>query len=141
MELLLNIVWVLAAAGLLGIWRTRWVHQRERTPRHSFLEWTAVSVALVLLFFAVSMTDDLHAQILFSEECSTSRRNMSCPAGAHASPQSAPASQLHYAVVLAHASEPAPLISFGTLDSLPVRNTSHVQIDRLSGRAPPVSSL
>jgi hypothetical protein len=140
MELLLNIVWVLAAAGVLGIWRTRWIHQRERTPRHSFLEWTAVSVALVLLFFAVSMTDDLHAQILFSEECSTSRRDLTCPAGAHASPQSVHASQPHYAVILLDGSEPAPLISLGTLDSLVVRNTSHVQIDRLSGRAPPLSS-
>jgi hypothetical protein len=141
MELLLNIVWVLAAAGILGIWRTRWVHQRQGTPRHSFLEWTAVSVALILLFFAVSMTDDLHSQILFSEECSTSRRNLSCPAGAHASPQSGSLSHLHCPPIPAHAWETAPLISLGTLDSLLVRNTSDQQIDRPSGRAPPISSL
>jgi hypothetical protein len=141
MELLLNIVWVLAAAGILGIWRTRWVHQRQRTPRHSFLEWTAVSVALILLFFAVSMTDDLHSQILFSEECSTSRRNLSCPAGAHASAQPGTASQLHYPVILANASEAASLISLGTLDSFLIRDTSDLHGDRPSGRAPPISSL
>ena len=55
MELFLNILWVLIALGLLGTWRTQWVHQRCHTRRHSVQEWAAISVALVLLFFAVSL--------------------------------------------------------------------------------------
>ena len=77
MELFLNILWVLMAAGVLWTWRARWIHQRKRSVGHSIQEWTAVSVALVLLFFAVSMTDDLHWEMVLSEESSTSRRSSS----------------------------------------------------------------
>lgn len=83
MELFLNILWVLMAAGVLWTWRARWVHQRKRTLRHSLQEWTAVSVALILLFFAVSMTDDLHADLVLFDECSTSRRGSSLLVDAH----------------------------------------------------------
>ncbi len=88
MELLLNIVWMLIAVGLIGIWRTRWIHQRRDFSRRSLQEWSAVSLALVLLFFAVSMTDDMHAEIVALEECSATRRDLVCLPGAHALPQS-----------------------------------------------------
>jgi hypothetical protein len=74
MELLLNLVWLLMAAGVLWTWRTRWVHQRQRTIGVSLREWTAVSVALILLFFAVSMSDDLHMEMALFEDSATSRR-------------------------------------------------------------------
>lgn len=77
MELFLNILWVLMATGVLWTWRVHWVHQRKRTLDHSLREWTAVGVALVLLFFAVSMTDDLHADIVLFDECSANRRGSS----------------------------------------------------------------
>jgi hypothetical protein len=88
MELLLNILGTLIALGLLGTWRTRWVHQRHGSSRRSLQEWSAVSLALVLLFFAVSMTDDLHSEIVALEECLTSKRESICQASAHALPQS-----------------------------------------------------
>ncbi|HXX20451.1 MAG TPA: hypothetical protein VEJ46_13690 [Candidatus Acidoferrum sp.] len=83
MELLLNLIWVLMAAGVLWTWRAHWVHQRKRVLAHSLREWTAVSLALILLFFAVSMTDDLHADLIVFDECSTSRRGSSLVIGAH----------------------------------------------------------
>ena len=88
MELLLNILWMLIAVGLIGIWRTRWIHQRRNYSRRSLREWIAVSLALVLLFFAVSMTDDMHAEIVALEECSATKRDLVCLPGAHALPQS-----------------------------------------------------
>jgi len=77
MELLLNLVWLLMAAGVLWTWRTRWVHQRQRRIGVSLREWTAVSVALILLFFAVSMSDDLHMEMALFEDSATSRRSSS----------------------------------------------------------------
>jgi len=74
-ELFLNIVWVVVAAAVLGTWRINWVHQRKRTVLRSIWEWTSICVVLVLLFFAVSMTDDLHSDLIVFEECSSSRRN------------------------------------------------------------------
>jgi len=141
MELFLNIVWVLIAAGILGTWRTRWVHQRQRMSRNSLQEWTAVSVALVLLFFAVSMTDDLHAQVILSEEWSTNRRNVSCSAGEHPLPQSGTVPHASCPAIVAHISRVRPPLVLETLEPPGARHILDLQTDRLSGRAPPVSSL
>jgi hypothetical protein len=78
METFLNILWLLIAAGVLAVWRARWVHQRREqrhTRRNSSQEWTAVGCALVLLFFAVSLTDDLHFEMVLFDECATGRRS------------------------------------------------------------------
>lgn len=75
MELFLNILWLLLAIALLWVWRTRWVRERRPASRDTFREWTSVSIVLVLLFFAVSLTDDLHSELIIFEECSVSRRN------------------------------------------------------------------
>jgi len=141
MELFLNIVWVLVAAGILGTWRTRWVHQRERTLRHSLQEWAAVSVALVLLFFAVSMTDDLHAELVLSEECSASRRSSFSPSSTHPLLQSEVVPRASCPAIVAHVSWVAPLVALENLEPLVVRSISDIQSNRHSGRAPPFSSL
>src|SRR5271170_4210539 len=96
MELLLNILGMLIAAGLLAIWRMRWVYQRRDSSRRSLQEWSAVSLALVLLFFAVSMTDDMHSEIVALEECSTSKRDFVHALGAHAAPDSGTALHAPY---------------------------------------------
>jgi len=141
MELFLNIVWVLVAAGIVGTWRTRWVHERERTLRHALREWAAVSVALVLLFFAVSMSDDLHAQVLLSEEWSTNRRSSISASSTHPLQQSEAVPHASCPAIVAHVSWAAPLVVLENLDPPVVRPISDLQTDRHSGRAPPVSSL
>jgi hypothetical protein len=138
MELFLNILWVLIALGLLGAWRTRWIHQRRRTLRHCVQEWSAISVALVLLFFAVSMSDDLHSEIVALEDCSATRRASVHSANAHALPQSgvAPHSTV-FAIV-------PGITFFGQPDLLrtlqPVAQPgASLKVDgRSFGRAPPV---
>jgi len=82
-EVLLNLVWLLIAAGLVGTWRLRWVHQRRRNPAPRLHEWSAVALTLVLLFFAVSMSDDMHAEIVALEECSANRRDQVHLCAAH----------------------------------------------------------
>ncbi|MGA8307854.1 MAG: hypothetical protein WB723_19415 [Candidatus Acidiferrales bacterium] len=78
MELFLNLLWLLIAAGAVGVWRTRWQRQKLPSRRDSFREWTAMGCALVLLFFAVSLTDDLHTAAMLLDECSASRRHSIC---------------------------------------------------------------
>jgi len=56
MEVVLNIVWALVAVGLVYTWRVYWCKAR-RCAKES----TSIIVLLVLLFFAISMTDDLHS--------------------------------------------------------------------------------
>ena len=141
MELLLNVIGVLIALGLLGTWRMRWVHQRHKSSRRSLQEWSAVSLALVLLFFAVSMTDDMHSEIVALEECSTNKRDFVCSTAPHALPQSGTA--LHassYAIV-------PPVLVFGASNSLQrlelasQSRSVFLLTSDASGRAPPASLL
>jgi hypothetical protein len=140
-ELLLNIVWMLIAVGLLVVWRTRWVHQRRRSSRHSLQEWSAVSLALVLLFFAVSMTDDMHSEIVVLEECSASKRDFFSLTSAHGMPQ--PATALH-ASSLALV-PPVPFFSasssFQKLELANQLRFSFLPTSQASSRAPPSASL
>jgi hypothetical protein len=75
MELFLNLLWLLIAAGLLSLWRTCWLPQKSDRRREPLCEWTAMGCALVLLFFAVSLTDDLHTEAMLLDECAASRRH------------------------------------------------------------------
>jgi hypothetical protein len=74
MESFLNLLWVAIAAVAFGFWRTRWLHDRSEHRRNPLREWTAFACALVLLFFVVSLTDDLHSELVIFDECSASRR-------------------------------------------------------------------
>jgi hypothetical protein len=87
MELFLNLLWVAIAAIAFGFWRARWLHQRPENRRNPLREWTAFACALVLLFFAVSLTDDLHSELIIFDECCASRRHSSALVCPHHSPQ------------------------------------------------------
>jgi hypothetical protein len=141
MELFLNIVWVVVAAGVLGAWRVHWIPQRKRTFLRSLWEWTAVSVALVLLFFAVSMTDDLHSEMIVFEECATSRRDLPSVAGAH--PALHPGAVLHgdCAGIAPQVSLSEPLFALDSVQPPAEFCASLPHCDPPSDRAPPVSFL
>lgn len=75
MELTLNLVWVFVAiAGILlqivTLSRTAGPSQRVASPARKAV---AMGCALVILFFVISMTDDLHDQLLVWEESKHSR--------------------------------------------------------------------
>ena len=70
MELILNLVWVFVAiAGILlqivTLSRTAGASHRAASPARKVV---AMGCALVILFFVISMTDDLHDQLLVWEE-------------------------------------------------------------------------
>ena len=78
MELFLNILWVLITLAGVAVWRTRWMRQTRLRRHAAWREWTAFVCAMVLLFFVVSLTDDLHAELMLLEECSNTRRHATC---------------------------------------------------------------
>ncbi len=61
MELFLNSLWLLLAVSAVTAWSTGSVREKLRLPRRLLIESTALTIALVFLFFAVSVTDDLQA--------------------------------------------------------------------------------
>jgi hypothetical protein len=137
MESFLNLLWVAIAAGAFCFWRTRWLHERRDRRRQPLQEWTAFACALVLLFFAVSLTDDLHSELMIFDECSTSRRHslgLMCP---HDTPQ--------HRTVANHSTLAARLksVSFDPLQDfdrlIPAKeiSPSSLELSIRPGRAPP----
>jgi hypothetical protein len=138
MEAFLNFLWVLIAAVALGFWRARWHREGRESRRDPLREWTAIGCALVLLFFAVSLTDDLHSEVILFDECSTSRR---CAVCVH---HSSNAGDTSHSAGLAVSPRVATFRVFSQTaltvpeESVPETNTPR---DAAFGRAPPSSSL
>jgi ABC-type siderophore export system fused ATPase/permease subunit len=140
-EVLLNLLWLLIAAAMVVTWRLRWVHQRRVAPRNARQEAIALVCSLVLLFFVVSLSDDLREEVLVCDVCSASRKQTSRVVSAH------PLNQLEKApatpgwAVLPRVEAPAPrLMSEGiTLEAEAPAAT--VGRSLTSGRAPPASVL
>jgi len=68
MELVLNLVWLMLAAGLLLQFVTN-----RRVARNGMREWLAVLCVIVLLFPVVSMSDDMILSVACAE---TGRQDM-----------------------------------------------------------------
>jgi hypothetical protein len=96
MEIFLNLLWVAIALSLLSVWRARWMAQPRELRYAGWRQWTAVVCALIFLFFMVSITDDLHSELMIFEECSAGRRQAASWDASHPSQQ-------HHAPLVAHA--------------------------------------
>src|SRR5689334_10039832 len=86
MEAFLNLLWALIALAALGAWRSCWIRERRAGRRDPVRECAAVICALVLLFFAVSLSDDLHTNPALLEESSGTRRHSNLRDVRHAAP-------------------------------------------------------
>ena len=127
------------ALAALGVWHACWMPEHRARRRDPVREWAAVVCALVLLFFAVSLSDDLHASLALLEESAGSRRH-SAVWDAHPSPDArqtttqAPALPANALFV--------PLLSdFISLRLTDAGNAVVVESDPQFGRAPPYHCL
>jgi hypothetical protein len=139
MESFLNILWLLFATSAMFLWQLRWARQKCAAERNRVQEWTAFLCGLVLLFFAVSLTDDLHSEIVLYEECANGRRHSLVCSVAHATPpHGAKIPEAGAAAILARAAS-AEQFQFVAMISLAPRDlTSNVDLGFCSGRAPPL---
>lgn len=139
MELFLNILWLVIAVAGLFVWRVCWARER-RIPEHSpWRQWTAFACALILLFFMVSLTDDLHSELVYFEECTAGRRHATCFACPHHAPEKQ-VSGTHYAVrIIANLSQRLSAIGSVIPANQPSLASTHVGV--ATGRAPPVMVL
>jgi hypothetical protein len=141
MELFLNFLWVLIAVFGLSVWRVCWAPGRSgrREPLH---EWTAAVAALVFLFFAVSLSDDLHSNLVLFEESASGRRQAVVLASVHsaAHPGTKEVAACSLAVLprvtWVHRLYPIGYLAPFKQSSLPLSRT-----DLRFGRAPPLTSL
>jgi len=96
MELLLNLFWFLVALASVGLWWTRWSRANRSRGRlqRSIRSAVGLCCVLVLLFFAISLTDDLQQVPAVSEDINCPRRPLqiwkgspiSAEPGKHAAP-------------------------------------------------------
>jgi hypothetical protein len=75
MELFLNLVWLTLALAALLLWRARWAVESARAQAKPWRQWTAFGSAALLLFFAISLSDDLRVDGTLLDESSTGRRH------------------------------------------------------------------
>lgn len=75
MEIVLNAFWFVLALASFGLWWRCGLHS-EPGRGARFDGWVALCCILFILFPAISMTDDLHADLLVMEEASFSRRGL-----------------------------------------------------------------
>lgn len=139
MELTLNLVWVgVAIAGIVLQWMTMSRASRSSDPSASTGQRIiAMGCALVILFFVISMTDDLHDQAVMFEE-KTPLRVLSETARPRLSP-----AQGTLFVFLLFFSRPSFVSNLKSarrpIDSPQVCFAAEIASERNEGRAPPLS--
>jgi len=140
MELFLNFLWVLIAVFGLSVWRVCWVPGRSgrREPLH---EWTAAVAALVFLFFAVSLSDDLHSNLVLFEESASGRRQAVVLASVHSAHPGVKDVSASSLAVLPRVTWVHPLYRISYLAPFQQSFLSLSRTDLRFGRAPPVTSL
>jgi len=82
MELLLNFLWLMLALPALAIWRQHHLASRRTKRPHHFRSFLLLSCLLILLFPAVSISDDLHPISAEIEESGPFKRTIKQSAGA-----------------------------------------------------------
>ena len=138
MELALNLLWVcvaIAGIGLLCRSLSRATACPERRPSN-WRKIVAMSCALIILFFVISMTDDLHDQEIMVEDNKSSR--IVNAAGISVSSFPGHAISAVFLVFSSLASFVPSLTSARRpLDRSKTISATEILRDRLYGRAPP----
>ena len=138
MESFLNILWLLIAVASFGVWQLCLVRQKRPEQREPLKEWTAVVCMLVFLFFAVSLTDDLHSDLIVLDECSAGRRTCVL---AHACGHSVKFTHGEVSAILPlNVSMDLPLLAGPTNLPAPLESRGR-SLEIPTGRSPPERSL
>jgi hypothetical protein len=142
MELALNLIWVcvaLAGCALLAVNLSRASGCPAGRPSNR-QKIIAMSCALIILFFVISMTDDLHDQEIFVEESKSLRviNGSTSPALAAAHSTVPPPFLLFFSFTRSSFNFALPAVR-RLLEPLEVLSPAAIHCEVLSGRAPPTS--
>jgi hypothetical protein len=141
MELFLNILWVLIVLTGACVWRMRWAHHPRARQHEAWRQWTAFACAMVLLFFVVSLTDDLHAELVLFEESWSSRRHAMWHTCQHHSPRAVCATAPDGSAILPASPLVVPVVFSIFIFQLSEDFRPRLTAEISSGRDPPVFTL
>jgi hypothetical protein len=137
MEQLLNCVGLLVALAIVGAWlRLRRVNQRG--PSHSRLLWQVLALSLVVLFlfFAISISDDLHWNAIATEAEGSRKIVKTLASKASASPPGLSTTAILLMILLLFVAR-----RISSVDRLlPIGSPAVGFSNEFSGRAPPLVS-
>lgn len=138
MELALNSFWLVVALVSLGLWwrfhwRPRGVGGKRPAPLRGLV---ALCCALFILFPVISLTDDLHAEVMAMEDSNSSKRSLRNDAGPLGPAVSGAPPALPTASALAPAISPRGVF-VGLVSSSDIRPHSFIWATLSEGRAPP----
>ncbi len=137
MELALNLVWVCVAIVGIGL-LCRSLSRAADRPASNWRKIVAMCCALIILFFVISMTDDLHDQEIVVEE-NKSSRIVPVPGISALSAAGHAISAVFLVLSVLTSFAPALPSARRPLDQPKVISTAMILCDRLYGRAPPAS--
>jgi len=75
METTLNLIWLVVTVAAVWLWRFRWSVSRENRRHSTRIEVVAIICVLALLFPVISLTDDLHPEIVPADTASSKRNH------------------------------------------------------------------
>ena len=142
MELALNLIWVCVALFGCALLRSNLSraseHPAGRTSNRQKI--IAMGCALIILFFVISMTDDLNDQEIFVEESKSLRviGGSNAPSLAAAHSTVARPFLLFFIIFRSPSTSALPAVR-RLLEPLEITFTAAIDCDQLSGRAPPAS--
>jgi hypothetical protein len=99
METVLNLLWLVVTLTALWFWRFRWSASR-RSQARVLPEVVAIGCALALLFPVISLTDDLHPEIVAVDAPSGKRNFCLVLAGSSHIPNLTHSSRVHSFVAI-----------------------------------------
>jgi hypothetical protein len=140
MEAILNLIWLAITLGAIWLWRFRWAASR-RNPRHNVrLEAVAMVCIVALLFPVISLTDDLHPEVVPVDSIS-SKRNLCllAPVSAHPNHAKAPSSVRPWVALVLHFPREIKLAFSGFVLSRPASQASSICWASSSRSPPPLA--
>ncbi|HLJ15890.1 MAG TPA: hypothetical protein VKV15_15435 [Bryobacteraceae bacterium] len=75
METFLNLVWLAVTVAAVCLWRYRWAGSRQHPTYSRRMEVVAIICVLALLFPVISLTDDLHPEMVPADTVSSKRNH------------------------------------------------------------------
>jgi hypothetical protein len=140
MEAILNLIWLAITLGAIWLWRFRWAASR-RNPRHKVgLEAVAMVCIVALLFPVISLTDDLHPEVVPVDSISSKRNHCLLAANsAHADHAKVPSSVRSWVALVSRFPDEMKLAFSGLVLSRPASQASPICWASSSRSPPPLA--
>jgi hypothetical protein len=137
METILNLAWLAVTMAAIWLWRYRWIPSRQN-PRHNPRQETIAIVCFIALAFPViSLTDDLHPEILAADAAGSKRHSCLLISAAHHTSAAGPVAGTHFAVgMLPGGLAPVRLAAWESV-SVATRRNPDSFAGSSAGRSPP----